>query len=62
MMNMCGRSLHASTRTAGMTNIKTRVTTGHVIDMSKPTKWTHFGILSATVGVTLSHDFKNIFN
>ena len=25
---------------------------------SNPTKWTHFGAMSASVGVTLLHDFK----
>ena len=27
-----------------------------------PTKWTHFGLLSATVGVTLLHYLRNILN
>ena len=27
-----------------------------------PTKWTHFGSVSAIVGVTLLHNFKNIVN
>ena len=29
---------------------------------SNPTKWTHFGAMSATVGVTLLYNFKNVFN
>ena len=28
---------------------------------SNPMKWTHFGVLSATVGVTLLHNFSKIF-
>ena len=29
---------------------------------SNPTKWTHFGVMSATVGVILLHNIKSISN
>ena len=31
-------------------------------DRINPTKWTHFGVLSATMEVKFLHYFKNIFN